>query len=149
MLRCCKFLVKAVLVGCIVGGATQALNAGNGPASLARQPHRMQSVDDQVRRLNARLHLTAEQQAGVRTILNRRRAEILQLRAAPPPSAMDRFTKQQAVTRAAVDQIGALLTDEQRKIFVAPRQRPGDTGPPEDAHPPDGPPAAADPPADH
>ncbi|MDE2251382.1 MAG: hypothetical protein KGL25_08250 [Gammaproteobacteria bacterium] len=131
MIRWSTSLCKATLIACIVGSAAQAQTAGSHPANPAPLPHRVQSVDDQLRRLDAQLHLSSEQQARVRAILDRRQAQLLQLRTAQPVVAVERFAQVQAIDRATVEQIGAVLTDEQRKVFVAQRQPPGETRVPE------------------
>lgn len=112
------------LIFCIASSVTRAQSAGDGapnePQSEerpARAVHRPRSIDEQVNRLATKLHLTAAQQSGIKVILDRRRADILKLQKAESLSAADRFTKLEAVKRNALDQINALLTDEQRKIL--------------------------------
>ena len=123
-------IVLVPLVFCIVGPVTRAQTPGSDPATEPQpEPrmhgaHRPRSVGDQLDRLTTQLHLTADQQARVKIILDRRRADILQLRKAEPLTATDRFTKLEAVKRDALEKISALLTDEQRKIFRPSRQHP-------------------------
>jgi hypothetical protein len=96
----------------------------------ARGVHRPRSVTDQLDRLTIQLHLTADQRARVKIILDRRRAEILRLRSADSLTAMNRFTKLEAVKRDALEEINGLLTEQQRKIFRPSRQPPnGGQGP--------------------
>jgi hypothetical protein len=91
------------------------------PANRAQRPR---SVADQLDRLTTQLQLTADQQARVKIILDRRQAEMLPVRRADSLTARDRFTKLEAIKRDALEKINALLTDEQRKIFQLSPQRP-------------------------
>ncbi len=117
------------LVLCIVGPVARAQTAGSSPPTEP-QPWpthgvpRPRSVAVQLDRLTTQLHLSADQQAQVKIILDRRQAEMLRLRGADSLTAMDRFTKLEAVKRDALEKISALLTDEQRKSFPLNPQRP-------------------------
>lgn len=120
------------LVFCIVGPVARAQTAGSSPPTEPQpQPRpaqhgvpRPRSVADQLDRLTTQLHLSADQQARVKIILDRRQAEMLRLRGTDSLTAMDRFTKLEAVKRDALEKISALLTDEQRKSFPLSPQRP-------------------------
>jgi hypothetical protein len=112
------------LVFCIAGPVTRAQTAGSSPPAEPQPEsrpvhgaHQPRSVADQLDRLTTQLHLSVDQQARVKIILDRRRAEMLRLRSAQSLTAVDRFTKVEAVKRDALEQINALLTDEQSKIF--------------------------------
>jgi hypothetical protein len=120
------------LVLCIVGPVARAQTAGSSPPTEPQpQPRpaqhgvpRPRSVADQLDRLTTQLHLSADQQARVKIILDRRQAEMLRLRGTDSLTAMDRFTKLEAVKRDALEKISALLSDEQRKSFPLSPQRP-------------------------
>ena len=119
------------LVFCLVGPVARAQTAGSSPPAEPqpepRPTHGVQrprSVADQLDRLTTQLHLSADQQARVKIILDRQQAEILRLRGADSLTATDRFTKLEAVKRDAREKISALLTDEQRKNFPLSPQRP-------------------------
>jgi hypothetical protein len=114
----------APLVFCLAGAVTWAQSAGSSPPTepqpeppSARGAHRPRSVTDQLDGLTIQLHLTADQRARVKIILERRRAEILRLRSADSLTAVDRFNKLEAVKRDALEEINGLLTEQQRKIF--------------------------------
>ena len=124
-------MVLVPLVFCIVGPVAGAQSAGNSPMTEAQQEPRPanrvprpRSVAEQLDRLTTQLHLTANQQARVKIILDRRQAEMLRLRGADSLTATDRFTKLEEVKRDALEKISALLTDEQRKLFPLSPQRP-------------------------
>lgn len=114
----------APLVFCLPAHAAQAQDADSSPPAesqpelrKAHRPHRAPTVDDQLDRLTAQLHLTPDQRGRAKVILEHRRAQMLQLREVKSLTAMDRFTKLQAIKRDALEKINALLTDEQRKTF--------------------------------
>ena len=119
------------LVFCILGPVARAQTAGSSPPTEPQpQPRpahgvpQPRSVADQLDRLTAQLHLSADQQARVKIILDRRQAEMLRLRGADSLTATDRFTKLEAVKRDALEKINDLLTDEQRKSFPLSPRRP-------------------------
>jgi hypothetical protein len=117
------------LVFCILGPVARAQTAGSSPPTepQPRPAHGVpqpRSVADQLDRLTTQLHLSADQQARVKIILDRRQAEMLRLRGADSLTATDRFTKLEAIKRDALEKINDLLTDEQRKSFPLSPQRP-------------------------
>jgi protein CpxP len=123
----------APLIFGISGPSAQAQDAGDSPPAQsqpelrpAHRARRPQSVADQLDRLTTQLHLTPAQQGRVKIILDRRQAQILELRGAGGLTATDRVTKLQAAKRDALEKIDAVLTDEQRKIFRPSRQRPNE-----------------------
>lgn len=123
-------LVPLVFCG---SSSTWAQTPSNNPAapqprSSIPRAQRPLSVADQLDRLTSQLHLTEDQQARAKIILDRRQAEIEQIRKTQPLTAMDRFMKLDAVKRDALEKINDLLTDEQRKIFQQSRQ-PGEAAP--------------------
>lgn len=91
----------------------------------AQGPHRARSVASQLDRLTTQLHLTPDQQTKIKNILDRRRAEMLQLRKVQTLSATDRFAKVEVIRKGTVDDINGVLTEAQRKIFRPVRQRNG------------------------
>jgi hypothetical protein len=79
------------------------------------------TVDDQVKGLAKSLDLNQDQQEAVKKILERRQQEsLLIMRNGSGPDAIDRFRALQAGT---VEQIRAVLNDEQKKKYnpLAPR----------------------------
>jgi hypothetical protein len=112
------------LVFCTLSPVARAQSSSSSPATEpqpeprpANRVHRPRSVAEELDRLTTQLHLSADQQARVKIILDRRQAEMLRLRGADSLTATDRFTKLEAVKRDALEKISALLSDEQRKVF--------------------------------
>ena len=81
-------------------------------------PHRSKrrvTVDDQVKGLATSLDLNQEQQVAVKKILERRQQESVRImRSGSGPDAIDRFRALQAGT---VEQIRAVLNDDQKKKY--------------------------------
>jgi hypothetical protein len=92
------------------------------PAQPApRHSKRRVTVDDQVRGLAKNLDLNQDQQETVKKILERRQQESVRLmRSGSGPDAIDRF---RALQTGTVEQIRAVLNDEQKKKYnpLAPR----------------------------
>ena len=90
------------------------------PQATAASP-----LDRRIRLLAAELDLDAAQQAEVRKILLRQRADVLAvwLDEAVPPAV--KVVSTQAIGDRTADQIRALLTDEQRTKYTQPRRREG------------------------
>ncbi len=101
-----------------------ALGQDSAPAQPAqRSPHRRTrvTVDDQVKVLAKNLELNQGQQEAVKKILERRQQESVHImRSSTGPDAIDRF---RALQSGTVEQIRAVLNDEQKKKYnpLAPR----------------------------
>jgi Spy/CpxP family protein refolding chaperone len=105
----------------------QAEDATPVPTPPHNQPlhHQKITVDERVQRLTQSLALTPEQAIKVRTILTRRQAAIEHLQVDSSLSAVDRVHHYRAVDLHTVDQIKAVLTEEQlQKSAPRPQQPP-------------------------
>ena len=100
------------------------------PARPAQRPphHRTRvNIDDQVKEFAKNLDLNQEQQAAVKKILERRQQESLHImRSSSGPDAIDRFRALQVGT---VEQIRAVLNDEQKKKYNPLAPHPAQTSP--------------------
>ena len=91
------------------------------PAQRSPYHHTRVTIDDQVKVLVKNLDLNQEQQEAVKKILERRQQESVHImHSSTGPDAIDRFRALQAGT---VEQIRAVLNDEQKKKYnpLAPR----------------------------
>lgn len=108
----------------LLSTAPAALTQSSEPARPAQRPprhHARVTLDDQVKGLAKNLDLNEEQQVALKKILERRQQESARImRDDSGPDAIDRFRALQAGT---VEQIRALLNDEQKKKYnpLAPR----------------------------
>jgi hypothetical protein len=101
------------------------------PAVQPRQRHQFQrpTLDERVQRLAKALDLNEAQQAGVRRLLERQQKEVARLRTDQTPG-LDPAGRFRAINQNTIDQIRALLNDEQKKKYglAGPLQR-QDTSP--------------------
>ena len=74
-------------------------------------------IEDRVNRLTKGLDLTQAQQATVRRILERRQQEALRIRNTPSLSGAARIDQFRALQEHTVQQIRAVLDDEQKKKY--------------------------------
>ena len=91
------------------------------PAQPVPRRHRRVTVDDQVKGLAKSLDLNQDQQEAVKKILERRQLESVHImHSSSGPDAIDRF---RALQTGTVEQIRAVLNDEQKKKYnpLAPR----------------------------
>jgi hypothetical protein len=96
-------------------------------AASARQVPRHRkgaSIDDRVRFLSKALGLDAKQQSELRKVLEAQREEIGKVWADEEAPAAYRIKATETISEQTADRIRALLNDEQKKKYNAPRQRP-------------------------
>lgn len=106
-----------------------ANEAAAGPRRARAAPHRIKpTLDGRVKLLSEALDLDAAQQAEVRRVLEAQREQTLKIWSDPSLPATYRISAMQAVSDQTADQIRALLNEEQRKKYNAPRQRPAADG---------------------
>jgi hypothetical protein len=91
-------------------------------------PQRESGLDQRVRLLTAELGLSAQQQADVRRALEDQREQVRKVWADTSIPAAYRVSATRAIADRTADRIRALLTDEQKTHYVAPR-KPRDMGP--------------------
>lgn len=77
----------------------------------------MESVDDQIKRLNKKLNLTDDQQAKLKPILEDQRKQMEQIHNDSSLSREDRFSKMQDLRQSSDTQIKSVLTEVQQKDF--------------------------------
>lgn len=93
------------------------------PAAVAAQPstaphrHAKNSIDDRVAVFAKSLDLNASQQAQLRTILEERQQQSVQLRANTALSGEARIDRFRALQDQTVERIRAILTDDQKKKY--------------------------------
>src|ERR1700704_449037 len=81
--------------------------------------HDMGSVDDHVKELSAKLSLTADQQAKVKTILEETHQKMESTMNDTSMSKEDKHAKMQGIHDSVHTQVRAILTDEQKPKFDA------------------------------
>ncbi len=117
------FLLLALCLPSLLS-SVPAVSQNSEPAHPAQRPphhHSRVTVDAQAKGLAKNLDLNEEQQAAVKKILERRQQESVHImRSSSGPDAIDRFRALQVGT---VEQIRAVLNDEQKKKYnpLAPR----------------------------
>jgi len=100
-----------------------AFTQSAGPARPVRDTPRRQtrpSIDDRVRPLAKALDLNEEQQSAVKKILEQRQQQVWRIRRDPSISGVTRITridKFRALQESTVEQIRAVLNEEQRKKY--------------------------------
>jgi hypothetical protein len=107
-------------------GAPSAADASDAAAQLPQSPVRRRSaspLDRRVALLAKELGLSATQQAQVRKALESQREQVARVWNDESIPAARRVSATQAISDRTADQIRALLTDEQRKKYIKPRQR--------------------------
>jgi hypothetical protein len=92
------------------------------PRHATPRPAAGSALDERVRLLAKELDLDAAQQAGVKRILEEQRAQVVRVWSDTSVPAAQRVNATQAISNRTADQIRALLNDEQKKKFSAPRQ---------------------------
>jgi Spy/CpxP family protein refolding chaperone len=111
------------------GAAAQA-GAAYEPAAAARpdtaarrgtRPPAGNRLDERVALLTKELDLDPGQQTQVRRILQAQRDQVQQAWNDPARSSADRIGVTQAISEQTADQIRALLREEQRKKYLAPK----------------------------
>ena len=97
--------------------------AGAGPARQAHRAHRTSRIDDRVKLFAKNLDLSEAQQAAVKRILEQRQQQTLQIRLDPSITGSEGIERYRALQASTVQQIRAVLNEEQRKKYnpLAPR----------------------------
>jgi hypothetical protein len=93
------------------------------PQDAARRRKKASPLDRRVMLLAKELRLDANQQAQVKKVLERQREEVARVwnDSSIPPAR--RVSATQAIGDRTADRIRALLSDDQRKKYIQPRQR--------------------------
>ncbi len=96
------------------------------PAPRAHHAHTRPSLDERVKQFGQGLGLSADQQAAVKKILEKRQRDTLRLRVDPSLSGAARIERFRGLQVSTVEEIRAVLTEEQRKKYnpLAPREIP-------------------------
>jgi hypothetical protein len=97
--------------------------ASGNPPHRAHKQRRGSTIDDRLKLLTAELQLDANQQAGVKAALEAQRDQIQRLWNDTSMAPAIRVAATQKLSDDTADRIRALLTEEQRKKYVKPRQR--------------------------
>jgi hypothetical protein len=104
------------------GTARSDSHTTTAPGRDGRRHALKQPLEDRVRLLARELHLDGTQQASVMRILEGQRMEVARVWNDTSLPAARRVSATQAIGERTADQIRALLNDEQKKKFSAPRQ---------------------------
>jgi hypothetical protein len=95
--------------------------ADGAPRPEAPARHHGGGLDDRVRLLSAELGLDAKQQAEVRQVLERQREQMSRAWSATAVPPAYRVSTTRAISARTADQIRALLTEAQRRKYIAPK----------------------------
>jgi Spy/CpxP family protein refolding chaperone len=121
--------IAPLVLAVAAGGVMPAQAAGEGqPAAtdVARRPapgrHQAHGLEDRVKILSKALDLDAGQQLDLKKILEGQREQVMKAWSDPSVAPAYRVLATQAIGDRTADQIRALLNDEQRKKYGAPRQ---------------------------
>ena len=98
--------------------------AAAGPARQTHRAHGPSSIDDRVKMFAKSLDLNQAQQAAVKRILEQRQQQTLQMRLDPSITGSVRIERFRALQVSTVQQIRAVLNEEQSKKYdpLAPRR---------------------------
>jgi hypothetical protein len=117
-----------VLAAVAVSGASVGADppAEAGPVSQAHRTLTRPSLDERVKRLGRGLNLSEDQQAAVKRILEKRQQDALRLRLDSSMTGEARIDQYRALQVRTVQEISAVLNEEQRKKYnpLAPRDLP-------------------------
>ena len=96
------------------------------PAPRAHHAHTRPSLDERVRQFGQGLGLSEDQRAAVKKILEKRQRDTLRLRVDPSLSGAARIERFRGLQVSTVEEIRAVLNEEQRKKYnpLAPRDIP-------------------------
>jgi len=97
---------------------------GASPARQTHRAHRPSRIDDRVKLFAKNLDLNEAQQAAVKRILEQRQQQTLKIRLDPSITGSARIERFQSLQVSTVQQIHAVLNEEQRKKYdpLAPRR---------------------------
>jgi uncharacterized membrane protein YhiD involved in acid resistance len=98
--------------------------AGARPVHQSHRADRSSSIDDRVKLFAKNLDLNEAQQAAVKRILEQRQQQTLQIRLDPAITGSVRIERFRAIQDSTVQQIRAVLNEEQSKKYdpLAPRR---------------------------
>jgi hypothetical protein len=122
-------MVLALSVGYLVPSGAFAEGQALGSIAPQRQAQRQQSrlsLDDRVGRFAKSLDLSEAQRSAVKKILELQQEQILRIRSDASVSGSVRISRVRALQESTVEQIRAVLNEEQKKKYnpLAPRTIP-------------------------
>ncbi len=119
--------------------SAQAADIGPGPAATTppasdagARAHRAQrsGLASRVQLMTKELDLDVRQQTELKTILEAQRSEVARVWSDPSVPSAVRVGATQAIGERTADRIRAMLSDEQRKKYIQPRQHEAPVGAP-------------------
>jgi len=120
-----RSMITAMAIGAIVIPAIGSANSANVGASPAPRPAARaragRSLEHRVDVLSKALQLDARQRAELLTILDNQRAAVAKIWHNPGLSPAERTPATRAVEERTADQIRAILSDEQKKLYNPPK----------------------------
>jgi hypothetical protein len=119
-------LTLGVIMGAVSPVAAQAATPGDGsaikaPAHHLPRRHDARSLDKRVTMLSKALGLDAKQQSELRRVLEDQREQVNKIWNDTSVPAAQRVSATQAITDKTADQIRALLSEEQKKLYSPPK----------------------------
>jgi Spy/CpxP family protein refolding chaperone len=121
-------LVAGVAIMILVG--IKMLLAAPLPQNGGQPMHRQWGPDQELARMTQQLHLTDEQQAKIKPILEEQHKQMMALRQDTSMSREDRRAKFQEIRKQTFEKMNPILTAEQQKQFQQMRrERRGRRGP--------------------
>jgi hypothetical protein len=120
-----RSMITTMAIGAIVIPAFGSANSANVGASLAPRPaahaRAGRSLEHRVDVLSKALQLDARQRAELLTILDNQRAAVAEIWHNPGLLPAERTPATRAVEERTADQIRAILSDEQKKLYNPPK----------------------------
>lgn len=137
MKRSLKLLFVAALGLCATAAGlwAQPTDDNNNPPPPREHRARMKHMrEERLKRLDEKLHLTAEQKTQIQAIWDKAEQQAIENRKEVKAEMQDRREKRREAMKAMREQVRAVLTPEQQKAFdEMPRM--GPPPPPSGAHP--------------
>jgi Spy/CpxP family protein refolding chaperone len=127
----CSFVLTGLLTAGVMLAQEPAVGAGQAAASQVgvggvSSPHdndRSKKLDKRLAHMTKRYKLTADQQSQIKSILQKEQQDAQVVKLDSFMSRGDRRAETSNVIEASQQQIGAILTDRQRRKFAADEQR--------------------------
>jgi hypothetical protein len=120
-----RSMITTMAIGAIVIPAIGSANSANVGASPAPRPAAQaragRSLEHRVDVLSKALQLDARQRAELLTILDNQRAAVAKIWHDPALLPAERTPATRAVEERTADQIRAILSDEQKKLYNPPK----------------------------
>lgn len=110
-------MMALVFAACAAAQTPEPSSAATTQASPEPHRHARNSIDDRVTVFAKSLDLSVTQQAQLRTILEERQQQIVQLRANTSLLGEARIDRFRALQDQTVERIRAILTDDQKKKY--------------------------------